>query len=357
MRRVVLFLFVMVLFAGCSPAPSTSVELFDEVVLKPRYAKGFEIRKKDSSLQVLLTSPGRAPRIVYLPSKTTRVGCLSTTHLAMFQALGEMARVKAVGYAHLIGDSSLQADMRTHGIVNLTTGDAVDHEILLAVKPDLMLTYPFQSSGESLYQKQGITVLPVAEYLEEHPLGRAEWIRLIGLLCGQQDKADSVFRAIETRYEAIRQKVTHHFSHDMVPTEVMFTSYESGQWHAPPGNSAVAVLLSDAGFSYLFADRRAAGNIPLDREELIALGNRIHWWGAVVRTTDDPDFDLLHNEYPAFSGMAAFRSRTGFFCNSARSDYFGKALLEPDVLLADLAAVLYPDDFPDHRAVYFHRMS
>jgi PBP1b-binding outer membrane lipoprotein LpoB len=50
MRRVVLFLFVMVLFAGCSPAPSTSVELFDEVVLKPRYAKGFEIRKKDSSL-------------------------------------------------------------------------------------------------------------------------------------------------------------------------------------------------------------------------------------------------------------------------------------------------------------------
>jgi iron complex transport system substrate-binding protein len=356
MRWAVLFLFVMVLFAGCSPAPSPSILLFDEVVLKPRYATGFEVRKNDHTIQVVLLSPGGAPRIINLHSEPLRVGCLSTTHLSMFQALGELDRVKTVGYAHLISDSSLKADMRAHSIVNLTTGDDVDHEILLSVKPDLMLTYPFQSSGESFYAKQGIPVLPVAEYLEEHPLGRAEWIRLIGLLCGQQEKADSVFKGIERRYATIREKVSLHFNHDMVPTEVMFTSYESGQWHAPPGNSAVAVLLRDAGFRYLLADRRAAGNIALDREELIALGNRIHWWGMVVRTADDPDFDLLHKEYPAFSGMAAFRSRTGFYCNSAQSDYFGKALLEPDVLLADLAAVLYPEDFPDHKPAYFHRL-
>lgn len=347
---------MVVFFAGCSPAPSPSIHLFDEVVLKPRYATGFEVRKKDHTLQVVITSPAGAPRIIHFHSEPARVGCLSTTHLAMFQALGEMARVKAVGYAHLIGDSSLQADMRSHGIVNLTTGDDVDHEMLLSVKPDLMLTYPFNSSGESFYMAQGIPVLPVAEYLEEHPLGRAEWIRLIGLLCGQQEKADSVFKGIERRYATIREKVSLHFNHDMVPVEVMFTSYESGQWYAPPGNSAVALLLRDAGFRYLLADRRAAGNISLDREELIALGKRIHWWGMVVRTADNPDFDGLHREFPAFAGMAAFQSRTGFYCNSAHADYFGKALLEPDMLLADLAAVLYPEDFPGHKPAYFHRL-
>ena len=37
---------------------------------------------------------------------------------------------------------------------------------------------------------------------ESHPLGRAEWIRLIGLLTGCSDRADEVFASLKSRFEA-----------------------------------------------------------------------------------------------------------------------------------------------------------
>jgi iron complex transport system substrate-binding protein len=38
--------------------------------------------------------------------------------------------------------------------------------------------------------------------MENHPLARAEWVRLIGLILGEGARADSLFAAVEASYRA-----------------------------------------------------------------------------------------------------------------------------------------------------------
>ena len=45
-----------------------------------------------------------------------------------------------------------------------------------------------------------VPVVINAEYLEKHPLGRAEWIKFMALFFNKEKKADSVFVVIEKEY-------------------------------------------------------------------------------------------------------------------------------------------------------------
>ena len=81
-------------------------------------------------------------------------------------------------------------------------------------------------------------VVPVTEYLEVHPLGRAEWLRFFGVLFGVERKADSLYSTIAERYTRVVVADTSNR-----PT-VVFGSYWQGQWFVPSGNSYMARLIA-----------------------------------------------------------------------------------------------------------------
>lgn len=346
----------ILLLLSCSEPSSGPTELWPDILLKPTYAEGFEVRSKGDQLQIVIRHKGEVVRVTELKTPVNSFACLSTTHLSMFLAIKEEARVKAMGYVHLVNDPILREAIEKNHIANLTTGDDIDREILFAANPEVFLSDPFQALNEESLKSQNLQIIPIGEYLEPHPLGRAEWMRLIGVLCGKSEMADSVFQSIADRYESTKKQVADFQIEQKIPTRVLFTSHESGEWFAPSGNSAVATLLRDAGMDYLFADSISDRNIQLSREEIIGLGDQIEWWGELVRLPGEVNFPALHSEFPAFRSVSAFRTEQGFYCNSAQSDYFGKAMLEPDVLLADLVQVFYPGEFPDRTPVYFLRI-
>ena len=41
-------------------------------------------------------------------------------------------------------------------------------------------------------------------------------------------------------------------------------------------------------------------------------------------------------------------------CNATFSDYFGDAVMEPHIILADLISIFHPDYVPNHTPKYFH---
>ncbi len=45
-----------------------------------------------------------------------------------------------------------------------------------------------------------------AEYLEKHPLGRAEWIKFVALFFDREKEADSIFNVIENDYLTQRSR-------------------------------------------------------------------------------------------------------------------------------------------------------
>lgn len=349
------WLFYLLLLVACEDSQTIQTELFEDISVTPRYAKGFEIRSRGSETQIVLRTSSGISGIVTLKGPVERIACLSTTHLAMFITLGEEKRICAMGYAHLIDDSLMQEIIRTNGITNLTTGDDIDAELLTSLQPDVFLTYPFQNTISGRLQGRQMLVLPISEYLESHPLGRAEWILVAGALSGNIEKADSIFRTIERRYLDLVDRAAS-IRNQVSAKRVLFSSHESGDWFASPGQSTIATLIRDAGMNYLFQDDGRTANVVLNREQLVARSGEIDWWGELIRSPVDPSFSDLENAYPSLRLLNAFRNKQGFYCNTFKSDYFGMAMMQPDVLLADLLAVFHPDEMPEYRPIYFKRM-
>lgn len=274
-----------------------------------------------------------------------RVAVVSTTHLPYISLLGKAGSVVGAAHLELIRDTAVLARVKGGAVQEIATGDGLDKEMLLSLSPEALLDYPFGRTNNA--QGNGPPRVEITEYLEEHPLGRAEWIRFFGVLLGEEAKADSIYRAIELRYNTVRDLARVLPDHP----KVFFGSAWQGQWHVPPGNSYMAQLISDAGGQYAYAAQKATANIPLDLEAVLIQGREVQHFGAVLSTAGRVRAADLAGGDTRVARLAAVREG-GFFLDSQRSDVFGMALLEPDQLLLDLRCIFHPQHCGGHRLKY-----
>ncbi len=255
----------------------------------------------------------------------------STTHVPYISALGRMDAIAACAHMGQVRDTVFQERVRSGAVEEIATGDGLDREALLSIKPGALFGYPFGQGETHALEGLGIPTIEVSEYLEEHPLGRAEWLRFFGVLFGEERKADSLFAGIRERYEALRVDTS---SADR--PSVLFGSVWDGQWWVPPGNSYMARLIEDAGGRYVFEDRKGDGNIAVDMETMVTVGAQADRWGMIADIQGVPGpADFTKGDDRLMSFRAAQWDRL-FIGNTRKSDLFGQALIEPDRMLADL---------------------
>ncbi len=231
-------------------------------------------------------------------------------------------------------------------------------EKLLALSPDLIFTFAtgsFRDTHPKLIEA-GLPVALVGEYMEEHPLGRAEWIKYIGLFFDREAEAEKVFSAVEARYNALVRTVAES-GDDSRPTTFTGTPFH-GQWHVAGGRSYVARLLADAGAGYLWKTSDWRGAKPVDVEVVFARAlNADKWlnpgvWKSLRQgRAADPRFarfsSLQHGElYNNNRRVNAFGS----------NDYWESGVVAPDLVLADLVRIFHPQLLPDHKLYYYMRL-
>ena len=366
---ITLILLLLLTSAGCSHRPPAGT--WDGWTMEPTgYARSFQLWKRSTD-RMLLTfgpggtmdttgifvitqdgaNPGMPLGTVLLRHSLQRVALMSTTHASFIAALGCADAV--VGCAHTDRLRDPQVAARAHGgmLKEIATADGLDRERILLLAPDALFTYPYgtEADMESLGH---MPVIPISEYLEKHPLGRAEWVRAFGMLFGKEDLADSLFASITARYQAALEQVPE----DEAKPSVFFGSSWKGTWSVPAGNSYMAQLIHDAGGSYLFADRTAAGNIDLDLENTIKIGAKARFWGRVLDQSPPVSAADVAGHDGRISGLPAFREHGAFYANSMASDVFGQAGLEPDVVLQDLIGIFHPELRKAREPVYFRQV-
>lgn len=324
------------------------------------YAEHFQVQVRGTDRRILVFGPGGVRDTVgcYMLMGTPagqempvavplqRVAVVSTTHLPFFTALGVPEAVVGVAHADAIRDRGLRERVRSGAISEITRAEGLDRERLIALAPQALFDYPFgRKPGQVVVVP---TTIAVTEYLEEHPLGRAEWIRFFGLLLGKEKRADSSFAALSHRYTTLRdmRRVLGE------QPRVLFGSNWEKDWFAPPGNSYMAALIHDAGGRYWFADSTSDGNIPMAIEQVIGIADSCDHFGVVMAEDGRVDALRMAAGDPRVAGLKALRNG-GFIGNSARSDLFGQALLEPEVALQDLRCIFHPGTCSGHRPTYF----
>ena len=346
-------LLIMLILFGCRTSQPAKKVCEQWVNVPNSYAEAFRIRSCGSTYELIVFGPnGREDTLavyqVDVHDALRRVAVVSTTHLAYIHALGLTERVVGVAGLAQVKDPSLANVLSGNSTKDIGTADGLDRETLIHLAPEALLDQPFGKS-DAAEPLSSIPSIMIAEYLEPHPLGRAEWIRFFGVLFGIAPKADSLFAAIEGRYTTARDRVDAQ----VAPTTVFFGSNWQGTWWVPGGKSYMAQLIGDAGGVLQFSDPESVENSAVDLETLLHRGEILDHWGMVVAENGPVTADVLCAGEQRLQRIRPFNDHGLFAANSAHVDIFGKALVEPDVVLMDLIKVFHPVIAEDREAVYF----
>lgn len=236
--------------------------------------------------------------------------------------------------------SRAQADAKVaHPIMDCGSSMQPDIERIIALHPEALLISPFENNGG--YGKLGklrIPIIETADYMETSPLGRAEWIKLYGLLLSSS-KADSLFSAIEKEYLQLKAEAAK------LPLGLsILTERKTGNvWYVPGGKSTMGILLRDAHAKYIFADDQHSGSLSMSPEQIIAKGNQIDAWafkyfGGNALTKND-----LLAEYQGYQALKAFQTGTVYETDTSCEPYFELTSFHPEILLREFIILSHPE--------------
>jgi len=351
--------FLILLFTSCQTDQKKSAHSENLRPVEVRHARGLRIWKNDNSYKIQVRNPQDTLQIIGtyhfnisgdsadIPIKSFALG--STTIASYFPKLGLNEHITGLTFTDLVLNSELRERINSEQIIELTSGGELDFEKVLALNPGCFLTYSTGSSNLDRIQEQGIDVYALPEHLESTPLGRAEWIKMIGCLSGKLDKSISVVEEIEEAYSELKSQAAFTSSRPRVFTGSRYRDH----WYAPGNESYIAAYIRDAGGDYSFRDIEGHGSAELDMEAALEQMSRADYWGMVVSQDSAFTIDQLVEEDERYRDFPSVKSNNVFVCNSKKADYFGDGVVEPHIILADLVAIFHPNVLPKHEYIYF----
>ena len=286
------------------------------------------------------------------------IASLAATHLAYLTELDDLDKLTAVANPEYVSSAKVQEGLGKGEIQAVGNGPDINLEKLLSLNPDVVTTLALGKSNKDDYSQlmaKGIKTVIFSDFMEETPLGRAEWIKFMALFFNQEEKAEEIFSAVEKRYEALCGKV---IAISYSPSVLM--GYEmNGKWNMPGGKSYAAALVRDAGGLYLWADDDTTGRIPLSFEAVLEKGAQASFW--INQSLSWESIEDMNNTDPRYQAIKAYELNQ-IYNNNARlspqggNEYNESGIVNPDRILADLISIFHPGILEDHEVYYYRHL-
>ena len=366
-------LLCLLFLASCVYNKKTSLEAFKQDVYTPEYATGFKIlgAKNAQSTLIQVSNPWQGAKNVTMsyfisrngelpptgftgptiPAGAQRIVCMSSSYIAMLDALGQVDRIVAVSGINYIANPYILA----HRDSIKDMGPEINYELLLGLKPDVVLLYGIGDAQTAVTDKLKELAIPymyVGEYLEESPLGKAEWLVALSELTDSRDKGIDVFREIPKRYQALKDLTA---SVEQRPT-VMFNTPWNDSWVMPSTQSYMVQLVTDAGADYIYKENTSNSSAPIGLETAYGLIQKADYW---INVGTASTLDELKNMNPKFADAKSVRDKTVYNNNlritaTGGNDYWESAVVRPNVVLRDLIHIFHPELVSDSTYYYRH---
>lgn len=279
----------------------------------------------------------------------------SSVHCSLWSELDELKGIGGVCGLEYIKLPQIQEGCRNGSIVNVGNSMNPDIERIIDLRPDAILLSPFENSGGyGRVGKLNIPIIECADYMETSALGRAEWMRLYGLLLGKEAQADSLFADIEKEYLTLTQQVK---SQNLKRPTVISEMKNSSAWYIPGGNSTMGRLYQDAGADYVFASLSNSGSVPLAFETVFDRGGNADIWLIKYNQPQDKTYSELERDYAPYARFKAFQDRKVYGCNTNHVPFYEESPFHPELLLKDLIKIFHPELLPDYDLKYFSNLA
>lgn len=347
-----------------------------------KYAKRFAVNYKGNATIVTLNSAwknsketftyvlvkrGKKPSIsipknaVIIETPVKTAALTTTTIIPHFVTLGIQDKVKAVLKIQDVNTKEIINLYKKGKIIEIGTGLGMNQglsiEKLYKLQPEMIFSYAVGVSNYDIHpklQEAGFKFTLIGAYMEETPLGRAEWIKFVSLFFGKEKEAEKAFSKTEKKYLNLVSKTKNIVKR---PTVLCNISYR-GTWYIPQGKSLMATLVNDAGGDFLWKKTKGTASTPTPIEKIIMKARNVDFWLHP---------GLCHNKNdmlkiaPRIRIIKAFKTNNVFNNNGRLNEYGGNdfyesGLANPDKILADLIAILHPKIQPKHKTQFYKKM-
>ena len=356
------------------------IEQFADTLVSPHYAKGFTLLEAsegplEGAMLLQVTDPwqganGESRSLLMLPEGKSapdsyagraiswparRLVVMSSTHVSMLEALGVADRIVGVSGKRYISSPALRA--RIDDVAEVGHEGNADYEALATARPDLVLLYGVSAANpmEPKLREMGIPYIYIGDYLEEDPLGKAEWLLAIGALTGRLKEAREAFEPVAESYMQTAGLVSSFAKHPY--PKVMFNATTGDGWFMPGADSYMVRLIRDAGGEYAYEGNPGTQSKVIGMEEAWRLLSKADYWlnpGSAASMDELRAAEPRMMDAPAVANGKVWNN-TLLTNAGGGNDFFESGAVRPDRVLLDLVGILHPELSDSVRAPVYYR--
>ena len=375
----VLSLIALILISCRGNPEQKQLQVQDQInrTWKPDYARGFYVEEMKSGIHYLTVNspwPGAARTFRYalvpraklnshrhlidsvdgvIGVPVNRVILTSTTHIPALEILELEDRLVGFPGLEYISSPGVRNRIASGNVVELGVNETLNTELAIALDPDIVVGFGVSGAPSSYttLEASGIPVVYNGDWMEENPLGKAEWIVFFGLLFDGKKAAEKAFRRVEQAYMEARKLAANAPARPTVLSGSLYRDI----WYLPGGSSWAAQFIKDANAEYLWEGNTESGSLSLSLESVLEKGSNADLWIAPSQFTSYGEMQEAESHYSQFK---AFREKRIY--TYALSEGPGGGLLyyelgpsRPDLILKDLVYWFHPGLLKGYDPVFF----
>ncbi len=331
--------------------------------LKLKYANGFAVNKYDDYTLLSVSQPWPKAQKVFIyaiaknktkipdsvtydafvPRSLNRLIVTSTTHIPALESLKQLDKLIAFPNLNYISSHTVREKIKRGEVLEVGNKNQLNTELVLASQPDAVVASAINANNKSYstLERNGIPVIYNGDWVEETPLGKAEWIKFFGVLLNQEQQADSIFNRIESNYLNAKKIAKKALSKPLVISGSLYKDV----WYAPAGDSWQAQLIQDANANYVYKKTTGNGSLSLALEEVLAKAQEADIWISPGSFTS---YNALIESNQHYNQFSAYQNKEVYSIALTTGETGGVLFYElgpnrPDLILKDLIKIFHPN--------------
>lgn len=356
--------------------PKTSQETQQVMQSNITYAKGFTYKAYGDVYVVAITQPwaNANTHFTYVLKRATAqvpdslqkypqiqipiqtLVSTSTTHIPALDALDEVPSLIGFSGLEYVSTAAVRKQIDSGHIKEVGQNEALHVEVILDLQPDVLMAFAMDKEDKSLQTiaNAGIPILYNGDWTEQNPLGKAEWIKLFGLLYDKEKEAKQFFDQIAADYIAATQLVQSVQQRPTVMSGVMYADV----WYLPEGKSWAAVYFKDAQTDYLWKETQGVGSLALSFEQVLEKAQQAEYW---INPGHYESLAELAQANPHYKEFEAFKNKRIYSFAPAKgptggSLFYEIGVLRPDWVLKDLIHIVHPELLPEYHPHFYQQL-
>ncbi|CCG52888.1 Probable ABC-type iron(III)-transport system, binding protein precursor component [Flavobacterium indicum GPTSA100-9 = DSM 17447] len=287
--------------------------------------------------------------VIDVPLKSSIV--TSTTIIPFLEQLG--VEEKLIGFPHTdyISSEKTRTLIEKGKIANVGQNENLNIEKIIELNPDVLVSFCVDNVNPTLknLEKNGIKIIIQADWMEQTPLGKAEWIKLYGALFSKEKEANDIFNSIEKNYK----KALSIIKNEKKKPSILLGSLYQDQWFVPNGKSWLAYYMKDAKSNYLWQHTEGTGSTPLSFEKVLEVAHAADKW----ITSGFSSLNEMKNANPNYAAFDAFKKGEVYSFEVKKGKtggviYYEQSPSRPDLVLQDFIKILHPELMKDYEFTF-----